>query len=155
MKQFWWMLFSYKGRANRKSYALYHICALVGYYFLVHIYVILRGFHPGSISELPEFELFLLGCLGMLLIYCTIPVSIKRYHDFNKSCWSFWLWSWGIPVIINICIIATFLFTNPIDRLLWFSFFFLLNILLFIGSFIYLCCKSGTKGENKFGIPPV
>ena len=76
MKKIRYLLFSYKGRINRKTYWLYHICAFIGYYILAYIYQ--KAFMPNidnmhsELLYLMNVFLSLLGLLGMLFVLPTV-----------------------------------------------------------------------------------
>ena len=165
MKQFASFFFSYKGRVGRKGYLLSHLCGLGGYVLLTYFYITGVAYRDlDSLLAVGQFLLveigqFLLVVMGLLLLYCTIPISIKRYHDLNRSCWSFWLWSWLIPLVVLIGMILSLMFHDDghefeFRRTLAFALYTVIECIYLLGSFIVLCCLSGTAGENRYGDPP-
>ena len=161
MKQFASFFFSYKGRVGRKGYLLFHLCGLGGYVLLTYFYITGTAYPDiDSLLAVGQFLLVEIGgvlliVMGLLLLYCTIPISIKRYHDLNRSCWSFWLWSWLIPLVLKIGMILSVMGQEvEFRRTLVFALYVVIDGIYLLGSFIVLCCLSGTAGENRYGDPP-
>ena len=129
MKKIRYLLFSYKGCINRKTYWLYHICAFIGYYILAYIYQKIfmpniDNMHP-ELLYLIDIFLSLLGLLGMLLLYGTIPVTVKRLHDLNRSGWPS---PWSLIPLLGV--------------------FYAINT-------VFGCCfVKGTEGRNRYGDLP-
>ena len=155
MRQFTPLLFSYKGRINRKTYLLYHVCGLGSYFLLAYAFI--EFFMPVRDTLHPEVEYLLyvvqilFGFLGMLLLYGTLPVSVKRLHDISRSGW--WLLLPGVVGIVFKLIFVSRI-TNPVrafDSVFW---LFASDMLLPFVVFIFLCCWSGTKGKNRYGENP-
>ena len=72
------LLFSYKGRINRGTYGLYWLI----YGILVSFLILVE-----SIAYITP-----VGLLGTMLLYTTIPVTVKRLHDVDKpGKYLFWL----------------------------------------------------------------
>ena len=150
-------MFSYKGRIGRITYLLYHLCAFVGYFIVSYLYMPVKAEFIADPSVHPEikylFELghILLGCIAVLLLYCSIPISVKRYHDLNLRGWHYCIWSLALPTIIKRVVLISGVaasvdayFTIPLLIIaMQFIYYFL--------AFVVLCCIPGTKGENKFG----
>ena len=89
MGKFTQLLFSYQGRINRKTYLLYHVCGLGGYFLVAYAFMdfimpVRDTLHP-ELQYLLHVVQVLLGFLGLLLFYGTYPVTVKRLHDTNVS----------------------------------------------------------------------
>ena len=130
MRKFTHLLFSYKGRINRKTYLLYHVCGSGGYFLLTYMFMAFlsperEALHPELQYLLYVFQV-LLGFLGMLLFYCALPVTVKRLHDTNVS--GKVLWRGIVPFIGQ---------------------FYHLYVI-----FLYCPIVSGTKGKNAYGESP-
>ena len=128
IKKAFTFVFSYKGRIRRKSYLIFHVIAIP------------------LIVTLTYFRDNLLCIIGVIIIgYCTIPVSVKRYHDLDMGFWAFLGCSWFVPIMCQACIYQSRLGT---EILFW-------NIGKFawmLGTCIYLCSKRGTQGTNKYDV---
>jgi uncharacterized membrane protein YhaH (DUF805 family) len=133
MKKAFAFVFSYKGRISRKSYLIFHAIAIPLIITLTY----------------PAFRGQFLCIAGVIIIgYCTIPVSVKRYHDLDMGFWAFLGCSWFIPITLQA---FTYQSGIPIEILFW-------NIgkfLWILGTCIYLCSKRGTQGTNKYGEAPI
>ena len=155
MRKFTQLLFSYKGRINRKTYLLYHICGLGGYFLVA--YAFMAFFSPERETLHPELQYLLyvvqvlLGFLGVLLLYGTIPTSVKRLHDLNQSGW--WLLLIGIVIILLklIFVPRTKNIVEAFDVVFW---LFALDMLVPFITFVFLCCLPGTKDKNRYGEMP-
>ena len=155
------LIFSYKGRVGRKQYLIYHICGLGGYFLLTYIYMSFKEaifYEVGvNVQFLLNLGQMLLGALGLFMFYCAIPVSIKRCHDLNRAWWHYCLWSWLLPIGLNIAIILSAVAFRKSGRLVHlqgFGLLFVFDALYALAAFIALSAIPGTKGENKFGHPP-
>ena len=149
------LLFSYKGRISRKTYLLYHICGLGGYFLVAYVFmdfiIPVRDTLHLELQYLLYVVQVLLGFLGVLLLYGTLPVSVKRLHDISRSGW--WLL---LPRVVGIVFKLIFVsrITNPVrafDIVFW---LLASDMLLPFVVFIFLCCLSGTKGKNRYGENP-
>jgi uncharacterized membrane protein YhaH (DUF805 family) len=81
------LLFSFEGRINRQPYWLYLVAVIV----LVGLPLGLL-FEPGTESYERAS-----GLAGLILIYPSLAVQAKRWHDRNKSAW--WILINLIPII--------------------------------------------------------
>ncbi|WP_448203972.1 DUF805 domain-containing protein [Azospirillum sp. sgz302134] len=77
-------LLSFKGRINRKPYWLFALAA-----FVLSIVVAILD----SNSEVPVFT----AVFNVLLIWPSLAVGVKRWHDRNKSGW--WMLIMFIPLL--------------------------------------------------------
>ena len=105
MRKFTQLLFSQKGHINRKTYLLYHICGLGGYLLVAYAFMAFLSLERETLHPELQYLLYvvqvLLGFLGVLLLYGTIPTSVKRLHDLNQSGW------WLLLIGIILCQIQT------------------------------------------------
>ena len=152
MRKFTQLFFSYKGRINRKTYLLYHVCGLGSYFLLT--YAFMEFAMPVRDTLHPELEYLLyvvqvlFGLLGMLLLYGTLPVSVKRLHDISQSGW--WLL---LPAVVGI--VFKFIFglriTNPVEAFDVVFWLFTLDMLVPFITFIFLSFLPDTKCQNRYG----
>ena len=159
MKRIFKLIFSYKGRINRTTYFLYHICGLGGYFIFTYFYMSFKEsvFSEASINfqYLLDIGHILLGGLGVVLLYCTIPISIKRCHDINLSgkVWTFV--SVGVSVFLHIMsILAIRSASHPVDAMPLFVLTkFIIPLCFHFCLFIGLCCFPGVNPKNRYGDP--
>ena len=82
-----WLFFSFEGRINRGKFWLGIVILWAVVWILAFIAAAANsGFLWG-----------LVGFLGILLIWPSLALSIKRWHDRNKSGW--WIFIGLIPII--------------------------------------------------------
>lgn len=81
------MLFSLQGRIGRRSWWLWGVLALIG--FVIYATVLLRvlGFSARHTDI----------AVNLLVLWPAIAVSVKRWHDRDKSGW--WVLVWLVPLI--------------------------------------------------------
>jgi uncharacterized membrane protein YhaH (DUF805 family) len=90
------LLFSFKGRLDRRTYRLCRIVANVGYLLIVYG---VRDAMPklvGNPAMALLFGLVMIG-LSVVMIWSTLAMQVKRRHDRDKS-WP-WLFVGFIPII--------------------------------------------------------
>jgi uncharacterized membrane protein YhaH (DUF805 family) len=87
------IFFSFKGRIARRIWWLYGVAALLGLYVLGVALLRIGGMPPNPANTL----------MNLLLLWPALAVSVKRWHDRNKSGW--WVlvnliplvgWLWGL-----------------------------------------------------------
>lgn len=133
------LFFSAEGRLNRLSFFL--LAILVGIVFSI-ISVIVNLILPAGAAGIVSIVLSVVNAvIGIFL-------SIKRFHDFDKSGY-FML---GFSVISSVIIIAvsTICFFVLGNEILGIGFAFIATIA--VALYIYL--KPGTAGANKYGNQP-
>lgn len=136
-------LFSYKGRIGRKSYLIFHVIAILLIVVVVLIYMATYSKKPDMREDFHLWYVLSIGIAG----YCTIPVSVKRYHDLDMNFWAFLGCSWFFPIL---CQLGSYQ-----AHTLGGSLFFTIGKFLWIlGTFIYLCRKPSMPHENKYGAVP-
>ena len=93
------LLFSFQGRINRAKFWLIHIAMDVVFFILMGI-----GFGAAALSGDPDAAMAAMGPTGVIALLLCIPlvwiglaVSVKRWHDRNKSGW--WILISLVPVI--------------------------------------------------------
>jgi uncharacterized membrane protein YhaH (DUF805 family) len=137
------LLFSFRGRLNRKPYWMTVIATMV-------IIILLLLFALVMIRE-QRFEVA--GLTVMILIILYIPliwiglaIGAKRLHDRDKSAW--WLLVfYALPGILSTA-------GNEMEDLG----FIILHIISFgitVWAFIELGCLRGTRGPNRYGPDPL
>lgn len=87
-----WIIWSYKGRINRKTF-------WISYILMFLVISFFREIDQGILIHLmPEYPMALLRIiLAGVVIYPLIPITFKRLHDTNSSGWSFFICI--IPII--------------------------------------------------------
>jgi uncharacterized membrane protein YhaH (DUF805 family) len=127
------ILFSLEGRIPRRTY--WGVSILVGLIQLAVAFALSRVFSA-------DFQ-FVATIIGwVLMIWPTIPISTKRWHDRNKSGW--WILVILIPSVLGI-------FTsdeNPLNPV------GIASMVAAIFVFIQCGCLRGTVGPNKYGEDP-
>jgi hypothetical protein len=134
----------FQGRTSRKELWLFLICSMLLMFILEGIFFILSilassGYILKDISFLLK-----LSINSLFFIFFTIPliaVFVRRLHDLNFSGW--WYLFFMTPISLGFSTVG-----KNVDKL------FYVSIALLI-LFIFLMCKKGTPGPNKYGEPPV
>jgi uncharacterized membrane protein YhaH (DUF805 family) len=105
-----------------------------------------------SLLKSPANELW--SSLGIIFLVLTLPyvfsLQIRRLHDLNLSGW-FWLVNFGSLLPLYSTFSSGILITKPT------AFFWISQIIGLIASFfsLYVSLWPGTKGQNKYGEPPL
>ncbi len=81
------MFFSLQGRISRRQYWLYGVLALLGMALLGHVLLGIARVRPRTADIV----------VNLLLIWPALAVSVKRWHDRDKSGW--WVLLNLLPVI--------------------------------------------------------
>jgi len=154
------LLFSFKGRIDRKTYwkvlVLTNICFFILIIGLLYIYMIYadKGHYEEEyvISNLESG--LLISIVGILVLLTAIrffinyAIGIKRLHDFNFSGW------WQI-----LFMVAPLIFIILETIIFWIDFWRLFFVIIPIPDFTKICflifgCIPTKEGENKYGSPP-
>lgn len=146
------LLFSFKGRINRKKYFLFAIS-------VIFICLAIDALISPSFEKIDEdltfvgaFGFLVYLCLQILFTYIQIAVDVKRLHDLNKSGW-FCLFG-AIPgTIITILDMAGYEDISTLSNRL--QALELGLLIIFSVYFIILLFTKGTEGENQFGQDPL
>ena len=90
MRYLLWLLFSYRGRINRKTFL---ICFCIWFMFISYVI--------DTINRLSIYSPWAIVIISLVifLIYLIVPLLVKRLHDVGESPWS-WLQHW--PWYVNI-----------------------------------------------------
>jgi uncharacterized membrane protein YhaH (DUF805 family) len=94
--------FNFKGRATRKEYWMFQLFSL---FFIFFLFVVLL---PVAYEKSSYFDwiMLLLSGLYLLVSLANIALTIRRFHDLNKSGWWF---LWSLLPYIGIFIIGFFM----------------------------------------------
>lgn len=134
-------LFSFKGRASRKTFWLWNI-----FYFLMIITVatIVKKIFPDSGSSL-------LPILLVLLVIPDLSITAKRWHDRGKS--SKWL-VLHVPLVLSRFIVPMSAAQETFQPTMIQSMISILAIVC--GAWIFAECGlfEGDKGDNQYGPSP-
>ena len=146
------LLFSFKGRINRKKYFLFAIS-------VIFIGLAIEALIPPSFEKIDEdltfvgaFGFLVYLCLHILFTYIGIAVDVKRLHDLNKSGW-FCLFGVIPLTTYTILDMAGYEDISTLSNRLQ-----ILELGLWIIWFVYfiiLLFTKGTEGENQFGEDPL
>ena len=93
MKYLRWLLFSYKGRINRKVF-WFHLLTMWFSIIIVGGIGIIVEYLP-ILLEVPI--KCLIGATYLVLVYTQLPITVKRLHDMGYSGW--WYLVFMIPFI--------------------------------------------------------
>ena len=81
------IFFSLRGRLSRRQYWLYGVLALLGLALIGHVLLDIARVRPRSADLI----------VNLLLVWPALAVSVKRWHDRDKSGW--WVLLNLVPVI--------------------------------------------------------
>ena len=79
-----WLLFSFKGRINRRPYWMFNLCIFVA--------GLMFGLFIEPTKEINKYQLLFM----LWILWPSLAVQAKRWHDINKS--ALWLFINLIPV---------------------------------------------------------
>ncbi|MFK4131914.1 DUF805 domain-containing protein [Pseudomonas luteola] len=134
------MAFVIKGRACRKEYWMFWLVSmLIG----AAIKTVETAMHVDShvISQI----------YNAVILIPTMTVGIRRMHDVNKSGWYIAIFMLSPSVLLLINLIF-----NDFQET-WIKLSMIGAMVVSAGAliyFVYLLCKAGTVGENRFGPDP-
>jgi uncharacterized membrane protein YhaH (DUF805 family) len=136
------LLFSFRGRLNRKPYWLTSVCILVILVLLVIYAVVMFGQQDFRAAGL---TIALLFALYIPLIWISLALGAKRLHDRDKSAWWLLLF-YLVPSLLEGA-------ANQTD-----SAGIILHLAGFaitVWAFVELSCLRGTIGPNRYGPDPL
>jgi uncharacterized membrane protein YhaH (DUF805 family) len=136
------LLFSFRGRLNRKPYWMTAIAITVVVAVVLLIFWALSGEH-----ELAAFIAVwvLFAILYIPLVWVGLAISAKRLHDRDKSAWWLLLF-YAVPSILSLAA----------DRMEGGGFIlYLVSFAITIWAFVELACLRGTIGPNRYGPDPL
>jgi uncharacterized membrane protein YhaH (DUF805 family) len=137
------LLFSFRGRLNRKSYWMTVIVTMAIILLLLLLALIMIREQR---FEFAVFTVIILLILYIPLIWIGLAIGAKRLHDRDKSAW--WLLVfYALPGILSSA-------GNQMDDLA----FLILHVVSFaitVWAFVELGCLRGTRGPNRFGPDPL
>lgn len=82
-----WLLFSFRGRIGRATWWRWGVAAMIGGWLLIAALLGIAGV-PAMRAE---------GAANLLLLWPTLAISAKRWHDRDKSAW--WLLVTLLPLV--------------------------------------------------------
>jgi uncharacterized membrane protein YhaH (DUF805 family) len=137
------LLFSFRGRQNRKSYWMTVIVTMAIILLLLLLALIMIREQR---FEFAVFTVIILLILYIPLIWIGLAIGAKRLHDRDKSAW--WLLVfYALPGILSSA-------GNQMDDVA----FLILHVVSFaitVWAFVELGCLRGTRGPNRFGPDPL
>jgi uncharacterized membrane protein YhaH (DUF805 family) len=137
------LLFSFRGRLNRKPYWLTNLALLV----IVALIVVLVAVLGGASAATDPFGLALLPFIVAVvpLAWIGLAVSAKRLHDRGKSAWWLLLF-WVLPSVLE----------RVGERIEGFGIIFeLASIALTIWALVEMGFLRGIAGPNQYGPDPL
>ncbi len=137
------LLFSFRGRLNRKSYWMTVIATMVIIVLLLLLVLVMIREQRFEVAGL---TVMILIILYIPLIWIGLAIGAKRLHDRDKSAW--WLLVfYALPGILSTA-------GNEMADLG----FIILHIISFgitVWAFVELGCLRGTRGPNRYGPDPL
>ena len=88
------LLFSFEGRINRKPYWMFILAMIVVYLVLIGI----------SIAVGENVGMILMVLFGLVVLWSSLALQVKRWHDRDKSAW--WLLMNFVPFIGAIWVLV-------------------------------------------------
>jgi uncharacterized membrane protein YhaH (DUF805 family) len=137
------LLFSFRGRLNRKSYWMTIIATMAIIVLLLLLALSMLREHR---FEFAAFTVVILLILYIPLVWIGLAISAKRLHDRDKSAW------WLLVFYLLPGILSTA--GNEMGDVG----FILLHIISFaisVWAFVELGCLRGTPGPNRYGPDPL
>jgi uncharacterized membrane protein YhaH (DUF805 family) len=148
------LLFSSKGRIPRSTWWCFNIPLI---FFIVGGFILMVLYGPqDSVDQLALMLFCGYGILCILLIYPSLMVNIKRYHDRDKAGWS--LLGYYLPAFLFVLAIIL-LFSGMVDIFddIWSAGGVILVLawgVYDISIIVELGLLQGTPGPNKYGPDP-
>lgn len=136
------LLFSFRGRLNRKPYWLTSICIFIILLLLVIYAVVKFGEEDFRAAGLTIALLFI---LYIPLIWIGLALGAKRLHDRDKSAWWLVLF-YVVPSLLEGA-------ANEIDTAG--VILHLASFAISVWAFVELGCLRGTVGPNRYGPDPL
>ena len=128
---------SFEGRINRQPYWIGAL-VLIGALIVINLVLILLAGFAG---------LIIVYIISLLVIYPSLAMMVKRFHDRNKSGW--WSLIFYVPAFINGAISAM----SPESSLTMIT--GVITLIVLIWFTIELGFLKGTDGPNDFGPDPL
>ena len=137
------LLFSFKGRLNRKPYWMTAIATMLIIIVLLLFALILIREHRFEFAGL---TLAILVILYIPLIWIGLAIGAKRLHDRDKSAW--WLLVfYAAPGILSTA-------GNRLEDV-GFIILHVISFAISVWAFVELGCLRGTPGPNRYGPDPL
>ena len=152
-------LFSAKGRISRKQFWLNFVLPLIGIYLVVVVVAgALFGFSGVAAGGEPNPIIF--GVIGLIaiplyiaIVWASICVSAKRFHDRNMSGW--WvLWFFLIGLAVAAAQYGAIMALGPDVGGMIAMVATVISMILSLVQLVILGFLPGTKGPNKYGADP-
>lgn len=153
------LLFSFRGRINRKQYWLG--TSLVGFIsFFGRMLMAALSIGPVDVKD-PGAAFSAAAGAGLLAlplfaltVWCGLAIQFKRFHDRGRTGWISLA-----PLVLIVLLIASIIgdaaARAPLEQLFGDALpYFALLMLVSLAFFVDLGCLSGVDGPNKYGPPP-
>ncbi|MBL8260841.1 MAG: DUF805 domain-containing protein [Xanthomonadaceae bacterium] len=112
-----WMLMPLKryadfnGRSRRKEYWMFTLLTFIVYMVLYALMIMGTDFQNGGLSALGMLAAGLLGIFGLGVLVPSIAVTVRRFHDQDKSGWfvllAFIPFLGGLILLVFMCLEGT------------------------------------------------
>ncbi len=112
-----WMLMPLKryadfnGRSRRKEYWMFTLLTFIVYMVLYALMIMGTDFQNGGLSGLGMLAAGLLGIFGLGVLVPSIAVTVRRFHDQDKSGWfvllAFIPFLGGLILLVFMCLEGT------------------------------------------------
>lgn len=153
------LLFSFKGRINRKQYWLGS--TMLGFVnFLANMMSSMLTF-SATMEKAPADRIAAMASqsvvtlpLFALVFWCSLAVQVKRFHDRGRSGW-FSVAPLVAITLLVVSIVGSAFANAPLSTMINEAApYFWLLMLICVAFFIDLGCLPSVEGPNKFGDPP-
>src|SRR5439155_6027347 len=141
MKQ---LLFSFRGRLNRKRYWMTVIVTMAVIILLLLLALVMMREQRFEFAALTVVILLL---LYIPLIWIGLAIGAKRLHDRDKSAW------WLLVFYVLPGILSSL--GNQMDDLGCFLILHVVSFAITVWAFVELGCLRGTLGPNQYGPDPL
>jgi uncharacterized membrane protein YhaH (DUF805 family) len=91
-----------------------------------------------------------LAVVFLLILYCSLAVTVKRLHDRNRRGW--WMLMFPLGFVVLVSIISTF--GEDLDPLIYYA-VMAVALIIAIAAMIELGLRRGTAGLNRYGPDPL
>ena len=143
------LLFSFKGRINRKYFWIYSVCSTLLYIGLC-VFFILPDLINGVSEPNSVYFIIMIPISAIKFFWMDHAVIVKRLHDIDMSAWNLILLY--LPIIVYIFGMIGYVIQIETDST--FLVFIIVSIVLSICFGLVISFRKGNPEPNKYGNPP-